>query len=152
MGLPMLTTTEKNPEQGTSQFINEIGAFEDFETGQEKAPTVSLKCDPESLEGKLRHIRGRHRIVSVTWAGYWTNVAAWETLSRSMRYGKLWCNVIGVGRSYETIKSNGGDLLYVCDTRHDVWGPLVQRNAAVFSTRRRQARRIRGKAEQGDEV
>lgn len=104
IGLPVLTTTEKNPEQGVSQFIGEIGAFEDFETDQAKAPTISVKCDPEDFEAKLRYIEGRYRIVNVRWAGYWTHLPTWEALSRAMRRSDMWCNVVGVGRAYETVK------------------------------------------------
>jgi len=110
LDIPIITTTEKNPRQGASEFIEEMGAFEDFETSQAKAPTVSIMCDPENLEEKLRYIAGRYKIVNVQWAGYGDHIQTWEVLSRFQRNGRLWCNTIGIERAYETIKDGNENI------------------------------------------
>lgn len=112
LGLPVITTTERNPLQGVSGFIREMRAFEAFETDQARAPTVNVLCDPENFGAKLRYIARRHRIVNVQWAGYRENAATWETLSRTLRDARMWCNVIGITRRYETTRGEAGKKIH----------------------------------------
>lgn len=108
LGLQVVTTTEKDPLQGMDAFRKEMEGFEAFETDQAKAPTVSMRCDPEHLEAKLLYVARRHKIVNVQWGGHAKHAAGWEVLARASRANDLLCNVIGVPRRYETVGPAGG--------------------------------------------
>lgn len=103
LGLHVITTTEKDPLQGIGAFRREMEGFEAFETDRARAPTVSVRCDPEHLEAKLRHVARRHRIVNVQWGGHAKYAAGWEVLAGVLRSNDLLCNVIGLPRRYETV-------------------------------------------------
>ena len=104
MESPILTTVESDPLQGIGAFRREMGRFEAFETDQARAPTISVRCDPDNFGAKLRYIAQRHDIVNVQWGGYGQNAESWEALSGTLRDTGIWCNVIGIASRYETAR------------------------------------------------
>lgn len=96
LGLPILTTVEKNPMQDLDGLREELEAFDRLDTDQERFPTISVRCDPDSFEEKLLHIVRNYDGFNLQWGGYAGHSASWSILSKVLRDHNVWCNVVGI--------------------------------------------------------
>jgi len=96
LGLPIITTVERNPMQGLDGLRAELEVFDRLETDQERFPTVSVRCEPGNFREKVRHIAQNYGGFNLQWGGYTENSASWIILSETLRDHDVWCNVVGI--------------------------------------------------------
>lgn len=96
LGLPIITTVEKNPMQGLDALREELEAFDRLDTGQERLPTISVRCDTADFRAKLLHVVRHYGGFNLQWGGYGDYSARWNVLSATLRDHATWCNVVGI--------------------------------------------------------
>lgn len=111
LGLPIITTAEKNPMQGLEALRAELEAFDRLETEQARFPTISVKCDPADFRAKLLHIVGNYPGFSLQWGGHKEFSDRWDILSAVLREHPVWCNVVGILNREARIAAHGGQKI-----------------------------------------
>ncbi len=102
LGLPIITTVEKNPLQGLDSFREELEQFDDFPTDSIRSPTITMRGDPEDFKDKLLHIVRNYRRFNLQWNGL-KYFDRWQILSPILRDHDVWCNMIGITSKFERI-------------------------------------------------
>jgi len=96
MGLPVITTVERNPMQGLDALRGELEAFDRLDTDQERLPTISVRCGTADFRAKLLHVVKNYGAFNLQWGGYGENSARWSVLSATLREHAAWCNIVGI--------------------------------------------------------
>jgi len=96
LGLPIITTVEKNPMQDLRSLMRELEPFDRLETDQERFPTISVRCDPIDFKEKLLYIVSSYNGFNLQWGGYSKFSERWGILSSVLRDYPVWCNVVNI--------------------------------------------------------